>query len=188
MTPHEQPQTNVRELPVRPRSRLIVAKPGYWATKLLFVYMGLGIWGLRWPGTVWLPLALVALYLTLTAVTMALEALERAWIRWLAARLRSVARPGGASDATGVRWLAFPLQRRVKPFLRFSTRHALAQANSLPWLLLLGGRYGEVAKGWDRTLQAQVALARGDYDQLEALLLRYQPRLRVRTADRWGGP
>jgi hypothetical protein len=188
MTPHEQPHTNVRELPMRPRSRLIVAKPGYWATKLLFVFMGLGIWGLRWPGSVRLLLMLVVLYLTLAAVTMGLEALERVWIRWLVGRLQSVARSGSASDAVRVRWLAFPLRRRITPFLRFSTRHALAQANSLPWLLLLGGRYGEVARGWDRTLQARVALARGDYDQVGELLLRYQPRLRVRRADRWGGP
>jgi hypothetical protein len=186
MTPNEQAPTNVRELPLRPRSRLIVAKPGFWATKLLFVFTGLGSWWLWWPGSVRLLLVLVVLHLTLTAITMGLEALERAWIRWLVGQLQSVARSGRASAAVRVRWLAFPLRRRIMPFLRFSTRHALAQTNSLPWLLLLGGRYGEVARGWNRTLQAQLALARGDYDQVGELLLRYQPRLRVRRSDRWG--
>jgi hypothetical protein len=186
MTPPSQPRTDLRELPLRSRSRLIVAKPGYWATKLLFVLMGLGIWWLCWPGSVRLLGVLVVVYLTLTAVTMGLEALERAWIRWLVGQLQSVAGSGRASAAVRVRWLAFPLRRRIMPFLRFSTRHALAQANSLPWLLLLGGRYGEVARGWGRTLQAQLALARGDYDQVGELLLRYQPRLRVRRVDRWG--
>jgi hypothetical protein len=175
---------NVRELPLRPR--LMVAKPGYATVKLLFVIVSVGIWWLAWPGMVWLPLTLIALYLTLTVVTIGLEALERAWIRWLVARLRAIARSEGTVAAWARALGAFPLQRRVKHFLRFSTRHALAQANSLPWLVLLGGRFGEVAKGWDRTLQARTALARGDYDQVGELLLRYQPRLRVRRSERWG--